>query len=218
MHDNSETIKRLAEYLRDKFPDGGLICVTGLGGSGKTTILNELVGYLGRNNAASYDFDRLYFPHDFRRSMRDDNGESITGCHPLSFDKDIALEVIKGLKKKNDVPLYATGVVEGNPVYSKSGTFTYKRYVFVDGLAAMHNGLDSFYDMMIFMDCDIEIERERRISRDTTVRKRTMEDAIKVFDERRRQYEWFVLPYKEKADILITSNADYSIEISFRDN
>jgi uridine kinase len=179
---------RIADHIRERLRRG-VICVTGLGASGKSVLSRKVQAAL--EDCVHVKFDDFYHPREKRRGMVDQDGATITGCHPFSFDRDKAVSVIRGLAAKH-------------------------RYVIVDGLAAVHIEDEIKFDLLIYMDCDEDEERRRRIERDRQKPGHTMDDILGIFAERRRQYERYVLPCKERADVLVKSLPDYSVDIFFR--
>ena len=187
----------LCEAVKKKL-DHGLICITGQGASGKTELAKKLARHL---NAGLYSFDCLYIPDYLRRKY------GITGCHPDAVHKSEAVEVLSKLRSGKDAPIYTA---KGKKLF-KSGTYHCQKYNIIDGLGAVHF-LD-YFDLVIFVECDVEVEKKRRFERDTKERGKNPEDVKKVFLLRRKQYEEFVLPKREKADILVKSGADYKLSL-----
>lgn len=210
----SKSIKKIAEYIKSKHPDGALICITGAGASGKTVLSKQLIEELGRNNAGHLEFDCFYIPDFFRRKIKDKHGETITGCHPCSINLELASKAIASIKKGIDTPKYAAYVRNGTVLFKKSGEYKCKKYNLIDGLAAVHTEI-KLYDLLIFVECDLETEIKRRFSRDITERKKPADDIKKIFNIRRKQYEKYVLPFRQNAGIVVKSLENYEISINF---
>ena len=209
--DNSRTARLLALDIRERLPNGGLLCLTGLGASGKSTFARELVEALGPEEAAKYRFDDLYWDTEQRRKTKGTDGEDITGCHPLSVYDPLARKVLEDLKKRLDVPVFSTK--NDQLVHWPVGTYENRRFNIVDGLAAALGGRERLYDLLIFMDCDLQTEEKRRFSRDVNARKKKPKDVKEIFLKRRAQYEKYVLPIKDQADFILTSSPNYKVEL-----
>jgi len=214
MSSNLPETKKIIEFIRSKLPDGGMICVTGVGAAGKTTLINQILALMG-DEADSYNFDRLLHPLPIRRGIRDPNGELVTGYHPSAVHKVIAHFTMQNIKKKKETPLFSYD--DKKTITKRVGDYIPKKYNFIDGIGALHHGLHRFYDLIIFIECDLETERQRRLDRDIIEKKQTINEIEKIIRLRRSQFEKFVQKYKSQADIIITSNLDATMTIEFKE-
>lgn len=195
-----EDIKEVAQCITKKLPNGGLICITGAGASGKTTCANMLASLLG--DVVVYPFDGLHTPISYRRKKLRQS-HVITGAHPDTVPKELALKTIKSLKQGIETPIYRGKEENGSVTFEIVGLCKRRKYIIVDGLTALHHGLQKYYDFVIFVDCSREAEWKRRLKRDMEERDQTEEEIKNIFNLRREQYEKYVLPYKKYADVVI---------------
>ena len=211
--DNTHVIDAIIADLRKSLPTGGVICVTGLGASGKSEMVEAIVRQMSPGEAGHYVFDKLYYADAQRRRIRVD-GDPMSGCCPRSFDRSLALACVEGISRGAPVATYDKEYSEqdNETTFHEKGTYTPKTFNFIDGLAAMHRGLWQYYDYIIFMDCHIDVERTRRLHRDICVKGKDPNDVIRIFDIRRKQYEKYVEPFKDCAHMHVRSNADYTID------
>jgi uridine kinase len=205
-------IKTIAGFIKEKLPDGGMICITGAGASGKTVLARKLADELGRDNSGHFEFDCFYIPDFLRREMKDSCGETITGCHPSSINRELATKTIISIKKCADTETYFPAVENGKATFKISGFYKCKKYNLIDGLASPHAGAE-LYDMIIFIECAPEVERKRRFQRDIMERKKPAKDVEKIFEIRRKQYKKYILPFKKKACLILKSLENYELEI-----
>ncbi len=210
---NKKALEAIKQYILTKIPSGGLIGITGMGTAGKTTIAEALVSMLGSEQAAIYSFDCLHDPRGIRRQRKDEEGQQITGCHPLCVSTELAKRIIDSLKAGRTTPLYS---LDPDITHTKQiGLFHPKKFTIVDGISAMHHGLSEVYDIIIFVECDKDVELKRRLKRDIEEKKSTYADVIDMLTVRRQQFQRYVLPYKELAQVRVKSFADNSITLTF---
>jgi uridine kinase len=203
-----QSLSIVEKFIKENFPRGAVICVTGNGAAGKTVFANALADKL---SGSVYPFDSLYLNVDARRKLIETSGKVITGCHPDAFDYALAISVLEKIRNRQAAPLYSNqSAKDGVTNYQQIGWFQSKPYVIIDGLSALQKDLEQFYDLVIFLYCDQDVEFKRRLTRDTNTSEFELE---KIFKARRSQYELFIEPLKEKAQIILKSKLDFSLEI-----
>lgn len=214
---DQNALNEIVNFIKEKLPSKGIICITGCGRSGKTAIANMLLLILGENKAGIYPFDCLHTPIDYRRRIMEKKCIVITGSHPDTVIKEMAWNTIKSIKAGKDAPIYISEFIDDNVEYKTIGLYKNKKYNIVEGLTAMHHSLGQFYDMVIFVECSSEVELQRRLFKEGYEMNQSSEEIRKMFPLRRKQYEEYVLPYKESADIIVdTTKGDKPI-ITFID-
>ena len=184
-----------------KFKSTIVIGIAGGTGSGKTTVANEIVNIVGKENVC-------YIPHDAYYKNLDElpsnQRASINYDHPYSLDTALMIEHVKQLKAGQavDLPVYdftthsrteKTIHIEPNPVILVEGIL-----IFVDP------NLRDLFDVKVFVDTDADIRLIRRIRRDITERGRTIESVLSQYEATvRPMHLEFVEPAKRYADIII---------------
>lgn len=209
---NQSILEKIADFIKEKLPSGGIICITGCGRSGKTTLTNRLLLTLGEDKAGRYPFDCLHTPISYRRNLMEKKDIVVTGPHPDTVIKEMGWKTVKSIKSGEDTPVYASEFIDDNVKYNTIGLYKNKKYNIVDGITAMHHSLGQFYDMVIFLECSSEVELQRRLFKEGYEMNQSSEEIRNVFPIRRKQYEEHILLYKKDANIIVdTTEGDKPI-------
>ena len=188
--------------------------VIGIGGgtgAGKTTIARAITSELAVGSVAYLQHDAYYRD---RPDLSDEDRANVNYDHPESLENELLVEHIDALCAGQSIErpnydfvqhrrLRETTIVEPAPVVVVEGIL-----LFAD------TGLNSRYDIKIFIDTPADIRVLRRIRRDIEKRGRT-------FDDIRRQYyatvrpmhEAFVEPTKYKADLIVPEGGNTRVAI-----
>ncbi len=178
-----------------------VVGIAGGSGSGKTTVVHQILERVGWDRIAylphdAYYKDAAHLPPEERAHLNFD--------HPNSLDNAFMIEQIQTLLKGEaaDVPLYdftthtrrkETRRVLPNPIILVEGIL-----VFVD------KALRDLMDIKIFVETDADIRFIRRLLRDINERGRTVESVVEQYQSSvRPMHLRFVEPSKRHADILI---------------
>lgn len=123
---------------------------------------------------------------------------------PDAIDLEEAATAIKELiqNKSTKIPLYDMKIND------RSGFETISlekntKYVIVEGLFAFYPPLGNLGDMKIFLDTPGEIRVARRMIRDVKRKGLSKPEILLQFTVAEKNYQKFVEPMKEKADIVI---------------
>lgn len=178
-----------------------IIGVAGGSGSGKTTIVNQIIKELG-------DIRVVVVPHD--AYYKDNNHLPVEERAKLNFDHPDALETnllvqhLKELQEGREIEM---------PVYNftiharKSSGVIVKPapVIIVDGiLIFVEKSLRDMMDVKIFVDTDSDIRFIRRLRRDTLERGRSIESIINQYLKTvKPMHIAFVQPSQRYADIII---------------
>jgi uridine kinase len=169
------------------------IAITGDSGVGKTTLTNFIKNIF--NNCFVLECDRY---HKWERG--NDNWKKITHLNP---------EGNFITKMNNDV----FDLKIGNNIYQvdydhKTGKFTDKHLIeSKENLIVC--GLHTFYtskniiDLKIFIDAEDSVKLPWKIKRDVVKRGYTYDKILKQINDRKDDYEKYIFPQKNKADIII---------------
>lgn len=178
-----------------------VIGIAGGTGSGKTTVVDNILGRAGRHRIACLPHDAYYrdlshLPIEERQKVNFD--------HPDSLETDLLIEHIHQLKRWQAVavPVYDfahhTRTAQTNRVEPQ-------RIILVDGILIFYEAaLRREFDVKIFVDTDADIRFIRRLKRDIIERERTTESVIHQYlDTVRPMHLEFVEPTKRYADVII---------------
>ena len=178
-----------------------VIGVAGGTGSGKTTVSQAILDSVGPDQIAylqhdSYYRDRGQVPPDERGTANFD--------HPDALESELLAHHLASLK---------TGQTVQVPIYDftthtrKARTMTVepRKVILVEGILIFaEKALRELMDIKVFVDTDSDVRFIRRLQRDITERRRTMESVIRQYTETvRPMHLEFVEPSKRYADVII---------------
>jgi uridine kinase len=177
------------------------IVVTGGTGSGKTTIVREIVRRVGQHRIA-------YVPHD--AYYREVEFVPLSDKQRLNFDHPDALET--PLVRDHIVALQH-GLAVDVPIYDftnnrRTAEVTHvqpRPVILVEGILSLAEPtLRPLFDIKVFVDADADLRFIRRLQRDILERGRTPESVIDQYlDTVRPMHLEFVEPSKRYADVII---------------
>jgi len=178
-----------------------LIGVAGGSGSGKTTVVTELVQSVAPESVALIHHDAYY--RDFSNLSVEDR-EKINFDHPDALETDLLVRHLQELAdgRPVDVPVYDfTTHTRTGEVRRVEPT----RVVIVDGILVLADpDLRRMLDMKVYVDADPDIRFIRRLERDLMERGRTLESVIRQYTTTvRPMHLEFVEPSKRYADIIV---------------
>jgi uridine kinase len=178
-----------------------VIGIAGGSGSGKTTVVQEILNRVGASNIAFLQHDSYY--KDLRGLPPNQRAE-VNFDHPDSLDTDLLIAHLQDLREGRAVQV---------PIYDFAHdtrtreTFTVepRRVIIVEGILIFAEPeLRRLFDIRIFVDTDPDLRLIRRIQRDITERGRTTESVIhRYMTTVRPMHLEFVEPSKRYADIII---------------
>lgn len=179
--------------------DVKIIGVTGGSGSGKSTVVREIVKQCPRFVCISQD--------SYYKNASYVNNSNITAFnfdHPDAFDADILYENIRDLKKGKaiDMPQYdfVHHCRKAEKLHVEPAPL-----IVIDGLMILYDPkIRELIDLKVFVDTPADIRFIRRLLRDISERGRTVESVIEQYLEKVRPgHNSFIEPTKEYADIII---------------
>jgi phosphoribulokinase len=175
-----------------------MLFLGGDSGAGKSTLSNGCVEILGKDRVTDICFDDY---HSLDRKGRTER--RITALHPDCNHLDLMGQHMRLLRH---------GETVFKPVYDHSdGTFATPEFVTPTDIVLVH-GLHGLYtpelrqqwDVSVFLDPDPELRIEWKIKRDTSKRGYTRDEVLKQLEHRRHDSETYVMPQREKADMVIS--------------
>ena len=212
----SKFSRRLIENPHKKF----LIGVSGESASGKTTIckqikktsneLNFPLEFLSIDNYFN-DISDLIKKYGNFDALRD-NGYDVDS--PESFQLDLLKEDLTKLANGQDImaPEYlinGTGISVPNSIPIQS-----KKFILVEGMAAMYKDVKDLFDVKIYIDIDPKIQKKWFMER-ASKRNQSEENALKHWDYIGAAAEKYIRPSKHEADIIVNgaSSLEYFSQI-----
>ncbi|HEY9648488.1 MAG TPA: phosphoribulokinase [Chroococcidiopsis sp.] len=174
-----------------------LIGVAGDSGCGKSTFLRRLADLFGEELMTVICLDDY---HSLDRKQRKEAG--VTALNPEANNFDLMYEQIKSLKEGNNImkPIYnhETGMIDPPELVKPN------RIVVIEGLHPMYDErVRSLLDFSVYLDIDDEVKIAWKIQRDMAERGHTYEDVLASINARRPDFEAYIDPQREHADVVI---------------
>jgi uridine kinase len=188
-----------------------IIGIAGGTGSGKTTVVNQIVNQfheaeVGIISQDSYYADTSNLSYDERTKINFD--------HPRAIDFELLIEHIKQLKAGHDIkqPVYSfvTHNRTGDVILTKP-----KHVLIIEGILIFTNKeLRDLFDIKIYVNADSDERLIRRLKRDIAERGRDMNEVINRYQTTLKpMHEQFIEPTKTYADIIIPNDTYNTVAI-----
>jgi len=184
-----------------------VIGITGGSGSGKTSFIKSLRQNFSTKDICIVSQDDYYLTKEFQK--KDKNGiENFD--RPGSIDKKAFVRDVNAL-------------IDGEKVIRPEYTFNNENavpsllifepapIVIVEGLFIFHyKKIRKLLDLKVFVQAKDNLKVIRRISRDKLERNYPLDDVLYRYQHHvYPAFEKYILPYKEKADIVVNNNDDF---------
>ena len=193
-----------------------MIGITGESASGKSTICKSIadviahygmpVTILTTDNYFN-DISDLIVKYGSFDSLRD-NGYDIDS--PENFQLDILKEDLENISKGEDIysPEYQ---INGTGISIPKAKFIpSNKLIIVEGMASMYKDIKDIFDIKVYVETDINVRRERFLTRAYTERNQDLENAKKHWEYILGAGEKYVKPARKDADIILNGDADLS--------
>ncbi len=181
-----------------------IIGIAGGTGSGKTTVVNQIIEELKNEEVDvisqdSYYQDTSHLTYEQRTKINFD--------HPKSIDFDLLVSHLKDLKAGKNIQ---------QPVYSfkqhnRTGetiTIEPRKVIIIEGILILtHPDIREMFDIKIYVHADSDERLIRRLKRDIAERGRDLEEVLSRYQTTLKpMHQQFIEPTKEFADIIIPTN------------
>lgn len=189
-----------------------IIGISGGSASGKSTFIKKLKEVFSDTDLSVLSQDHYYKP--LHLQPIDKNGE-INFDEPESLNLDKFLADIEILESGNELVIDEYHFNNPNKTPSKI-IIKPAAIILVEGLFIMSQSkIENKLKLKIFIDADEEIKYNRRLKRDSEERGM---DISEIYYQWHSQvvpsFKKYLLPYMEKADILITNNYDFEVGLN----
>ncbi|NET60125.1 MAG: phosphoribulokinase [Symploca sp. SIO2E6] len=174
-----------------------LIGVAGDSGCGKSTFLRRLIDLFGEEFMTVICLDDY---HSLDRKQRKE--QKVTALNPKANNFDLMAEQIKALKNGQaiDKPIYNHETGEIDP----PERIEPNKVVVIEGLHPMYDErVRSLIDFGVYLDISDEVKINWKIQRDMAERGHRYEDILASINARRPDFEAYIEPQKEHADVVI---------------
>ncbi|HHU34152.1 MAG TPA: uridine kinase [Bacteroidetes bacterium] len=188
-----------------------IIGITGGTGSGKTTVVNQLLGYFKKDEVVvipqdAYYRDNSQIPLEERQKINFD--------HPDSLEFSLLVDHLNRLRRGEAIEM---------PIYSyltclrAKETVTVKpaHVAIVEGILILADPtLREMFDIKVFVDADADDRLERVIKRDIAERGRDVLQVLERYQETvKPSHLQFIEPTKRYADLIIPFGGENRVAI-----
>lgn len=188
-----------------------IIGIAGGTGSGKTTVVNQIVNQLPTDEVCVISQDSYYKATD---SLSYDERAKINFDHPRAIDFKLLTQHLKELKKDKKIKQPVYSFVTHNR--TKDTVLTHPRkVVIVEGILIFNNeDLRDLFDIKIFVHAETDERLIRRIRRDIKERGRDIDEVLNRYQNTLKpMHLQFIEPTKNFADIIIPNDRHNTVAI-----
>ena len=188
-----------------------VIGIAGGTGSGKTTVVNQIINELPQDEVCIISQDSYYSQTDH---LSYEERTKINFDHPRAIDFDLLVSHLSDLK---------SGKIIEQPVYSfvahnrtKDTIKTHPRKVIiVEGILIFNSKeLRNLCDIKVFVHADADERLIRRVRRDIKERGRDVEEVLNRYQNTLKpMHQQFIEPTKNYADIIIPNDRHNTVAI-----
>ncbi|MBF12869.1 MAG: uridine kinase [Legionellales bacterium] len=183
-----------------------IIAISGPSGSGKTLLVDNILSAFDSNTIAviredSYYKDQSHVPFSEREKRNYDE--------PDAFEHELLHRHLLSLSRNEpiDMPVYDyttyTRLAQTNKINPAP-------IVLIDGILIFsQHEIRALSDLSLFIDAPLDTCLIRRIRRDISSRKRTVDSVLNQYELFVRPMYWqYIAPSKEYADVVVTGGGD----------
>ena len=186
-----------------------IIGITGGTGSGKTTIVNEVINLFDASEICLLSSDSYYKNN---ASLDFNQRDKLNYDIPEAIDFDLLNKHIDSLKQEIniDVPKYCFTT---HLRLEKTTVLEPKKILIIEGILILTNKtLRDSINYSVFLDCPRDVRFQRRLDRDIKERGRNYNDVINLFETRLDiMHSEFVEPHKTFCDLILNTNENINI-------
>ena len=177
-----------------------VIGIAGGTGSGKTTLMKNLIGQFG-DVVTVLSHDNYYRRHD---DLTYEERCRLNYDEPAALETDLMARHLDLLRRGQaiDCPVYDFSIHNRS---EETIRIEPKKVIIVEGILIFENeALRNLMDIRIFVDTDADVRLCRRIKRDVNKRGRTLESVLNQYQQTvKPMHEQYVEPSKRYAHIVI---------------
>ena len=186
-----------------------IIGITGGTGSGKTTIVNEVINLFDASEICLLSSDSYYKNN---ASLDFNQRDKLNYDIPEAIDFDLLNKHIDLLKQEINinVPNYCFTT---HLRLEKTTVLEPKKILIIEGILILTNKtLRDNINYSVFLDCPRDVRFQRRLERDIKERGRNYNDVINLFETRLDiMHSEFVEPHKKFCDLILNTNENIYI-------
>ena len=186
-----------------------IIGITGGTGSGKTTIVNEVINLFDASEICLLSSDSYYKNN---ASLDFNQRDKLNYDIPEAIDFDLLNKHIDLLKQ--EINIYVPNYCFTTHLrLEKTTVVEPKKILIIEGILILTNKtLRDSINYSVFLDCPRDIRLQRRLDRDIKERGRNYNDVINLFETRLDiMHSEFVEPHKKFCDLILNTNENINI-------
>ncbi len=188
-----------------------VIGIAGGTGSGKTTVVNQIINELPEQDVTVISQDSYYKATD---ALTYDERAKINFDHPRAIDFKLLVAHLIELRRGNTIeqPVYSFATHNRTKDTIKTHP---SKVIIVEGILILSKRkLRELLDIKVFVHADSDERLIRRLKRDIQERARDMDEVLQRYQETLKpMHEQFIEPMKEYADIIIPNNKYNSVAV-----
>lgn len=188
-----------------------IIGIAGGTGSGKTTVVNQIVKQLPNDEVCVISQDSYYKATD---NLSYEQRTKINFDHPRAIDFELLIKHLKELKKGKNVnqPIYS--FVTHNRTKDTVKTHP-RKVVIVEGILIFNSEeLRDLFDIKIFVHAETDERLIRRLKRDVAERGRDVNEVLNRYQTTLKpMHQQFIEPTKNFADMIIPNDRYNTVAI-----
>lgn len=189
-----------------------IIGIAGGTGSGKTTVVQQIIEELPKDEVCVISQDSYYKDTSH---LAFDERVKINFDHPQAIDFKLLVGHLEELKngKSFEQPVYS--FVEHNRT-SETITTSPKKVIIVEGILILTNPeIREMFDIKVYVHADSDERLIRRLKRDIAERGRDLKEVLNRYQTTLKpMHQQFIEPTKEFADIIIPTNRYNTVAVN----
>ncbi|NLX36139.1 MAG: uridine kinase [Chloroflexi bacterium] len=188
-----------------------VVGVAGGSGSGKTTVVEQIIQALGTPDVTVLHHDAYYRD---RSDLTPEQRQAINYDHPDSLENALMIAHLEALLRREpvQVPVYD---FSHHARLTQTERLEPAEIVIVEGILVFQDArLRELMDLRLFVETDADVRFIRRLRRDLEERGRTLGSVVRQYLETvRPMYLEFVEPSKRYADVIIPEGGFNTVAI-----
>jgi uridine kinase len=189
-----------------------VIGIAGGTGSGKTTVVKNIIEGFGSDEVAVLSQDSYYRDNG---NLSVEEKKELNFDHPDSLEFELLIEHIKALKENKSIeePIYSYLTCARS---AETNTINPKKVIIVEGILILTNPeLRKLFDIKIFVHASADDRLIRVIKRDTIERGRDVNTILERYHKTLKpMHDQFIEPSKNYADLIIPLGGENKVAIS----
>lgn len=188
-----------------------VIGIAGGTGSGKTTVVNQIINELPQDEVCVISQDSYYSQTD---NLTYEERTKINFDHPRAIDFDLLVQHLTDLKNNKIIEQPVYSFVAHNRTKDTIKTHP-RKVVIVEGILIFNSKeLRNLCDIKVFVHADADERLIRRVRRDIKERGRDIDEVLSRYQSTLKpMHQQFIEPTKNYADIIIPNDRYNTVAI-----